>query len=130
IPSPPLPVPSLPLPLPSPTHTSPTYAEAVLGYKSTRIQLRAASPPLFEVGECSTVAAARQPRDMAAIELVNLRDAQDNCATLRDEMGTLRRYLSSVCTTHEQERVEAHQALDRSKAHNKALEARIAVLET
>ncbi|GJU95666.1 hypothetical protein Tco_1320422 [Tanacetum coccineum] len=57
-------------------------------------------------------------------------DAQDNCATLRDEMGTLRRYLSSVCTTHEQERVEAHQALDRSKAHNKALEARIAVLET
>ncbi|GKB06905.1 hypothetical protein Tco_0835138 [Tanacetum coccineum] len=49
---------------------------------------------------------------------------------LCDEVDTLRRYLSSLCTTHEQERVRAHQALDRSEAHNKALEARIAVLET
>ncbi|GJW83943.1 hypothetical protein Tco_0157088 [Tanacetum coccineum] len=43
---------------------------------------------------------------------------------------TLRRYLSSLCTTHELERVEARHALARSKAHNRALEARITVLET
>ncbi|GJR18551.1 hypothetical protein Tco_0967078 [Tanacetum coccineum] len=67
IPSPPLHVLSPPLPLPSPpTHTSPTYAEATLGYRAAMIQLRAASllpvpsPPLFEVGESSTAAVARQ----------------------------------------------------------------------
>ncbi|GJX36929.1 hypothetical protein Tco_0248486 [Tanacetum coccineum] len=90
------------------------------------------------------------PRTMAAIEVVNLRvsyqvnvhrreskefytqhqDAQGDRAALRDEVDTLRRYLSSLYTTHEQKRVEARQALDRSKAHNNALEARIAVLET
>ncbi|GJZ33213.1 hypothetical protein Tco_0578649, partial [Tanacetum coccineum] len=38
-------IPSPPLPLPSPpTHTSPTYAEAPLGYKAAMIQWRAASP--------------------------------------------------------------------------------------
>ncbi|GJR03988.1 hypothetical protein Tco_0526972 [Tanacetum coccineum] len=90
IPSPPLHVSSLPLPLPSPPTTSPTYAEAPLGYKAAGIRMRAASPPLllpstshrtiipdvempprkracfttlasrFEVGE-SSAAAARQP---------------------------------------------------------------------
>ncbi|GJS95333.1 hypothetical protein Tco_0802301 [Tanacetum coccineum] len=83
IPSPPLLVPSLP------THTSPTYAEALLGYRAAEIRLRASLPPLllsptvhrtdileyelpprkrlcltapaprFEVGESSTAAAAR-----------------------------------------------------------------------
>nr|GFB41067.1 hypothetical protein [Tanacetum cinerariifolium]GFB41094.1 hypothetical protein [Tanacetum cinerariifolium] len=53
-PSPPTPLSSLllqipsqplPLPLPSPpTHTSPTYAEAPLGYKAAMIRSRAASP--------------------------------------------------------------------------------------
>ncbi|GKB46464.1 hypothetical protein Tco_0897217 [Tanacetum coccineum] len=46
IPSPPLPVLSLLLPLPSPpTHTSPTYADASLGYRAAMIRLRATSPP-------------------------------------------------------------------------------------
>ncbi|GKD60813.1 hypothetical protein Tco_1298322 [Tanacetum coccineum] len=46
IPSPPLPVPSPLLPPPSPpTYTSPTYDEAPLGYRASRIRLRAASPP-------------------------------------------------------------------------------------
>ncbi|GKG50240.1 hypothetical protein Tco_0521340, partial [Tanacetum coccineum] len=87
---------------------------------------------------------------MAAIEVVNLRisyqadvhrweseefytrhqDAQRDRIAPRDEVDTLRRYLSSPCTTLEQERVEARQALDRSKAHNRALQAWIAVLET
>ncbi|GJZ59840.1 hypothetical protein Tco_0615656 [Tanacetum coccineum] len=50
--SPPLPVPSPPLPLPSPPiHTSPTYAEAPLGYRVARIRLRAASPPTHHPSE-------------------------------------------------------------------------------
>ncbi|GJY82305.1 hypothetical protein Tco_0495681 [Tanacetum coccineum] len=93
---------------------------------------------------------ASERRTMASIEVVNLRvsyqadvcrweseefytrhqDAQSDRAALRNEVDTLRRYISSLCTTHEQERVEARQALDRSEAHNRALEAQIAVLET
>nr|GEV06291.1 hypothetical protein [Tanacetum cinerariifolium] len=46
IPSPTLPVLSPPLLLPSPpTHTSPTYAEAPLGYRAAMIKSRTASPP-------------------------------------------------------------------------------------
>ncbi|GKF60178.1 hypothetical protein Tco_0176964, partial [Tanacetum coccineum] len=44
IPSPPLHVPSPPLPLPPPTVDSPTYAEALLGYRVAGIRLRASSP--------------------------------------------------------------------------------------
>ncbi|GKE59042.1 hypothetical protein Tco_1498227, partial [Tanacetum coccineum] len=120
-------------PLPSPT-SPPTHHPLPLHAPSTSRRaniLKADIPPQkrllltapiprFKVGESSTVVSARQtdllwPRDRAA---------------LRDEVDTLRRYLSSLCTTHEQERVEARQALDRSEAHNRALEARIAVLET
>ncbi|GJY95172.1 reverse transcriptase domain-containing protein [Tanacetum coccineum] len=57
-------------------------------------------------------------------------DAQGDRAALLDEVDTLRRYLSSLCTTHEQERVKARQALDRPEAYNKALKAQIIVLET
>ncbi|GKE27819.1 hypothetical protein Tco_1443203 [Tanacetum coccineum] len=57
-------------------------------------------------------------------------DAQDDRAALHAEVDTLRSYLSSLYNAHEHERVEARQALDRSEAHNRALEARIAVLET
>ncbi|GJY61409.1 reverse transcriptase domain-containing protein [Tanacetum coccineum] len=57
-------------------------------------------------------------------------DAQGDRAALLDEVDTLRRYLSSLCTTHEQERVKARQALDRPEAYNKALKAQITVLET
>ncbi|GJR43313.1 putative reverse transcriptase domain-containing protein [Tanacetum coccineum] len=52
IPSPPLHVPSPPLPLPSPpTHTSPTYAEAPMGYKAAEIWLRDASPSTHHPSE-------------------------------------------------------------------------------
>nr|GEW56760.1 hypothetical protein [Tanacetum cinerariifolium] len=47
IPSSPLPVPSLPLPLLSQPTTSPTYAEAPLGYRAAGIRMRVASPPLL-----------------------------------------------------------------------------------
>ncbi|GKB52372.1 reverse transcriptase domain-containing protein [Tanacetum coccineum] len=55
IPSPPLHVPSPPLPLPSPP-TSPSYDQALLGYRATMIRSRATLPPL----ESSTAVAARQ----------------------------------------------------------------------
>ncbi|GJY47083.1 hypothetical protein Tco_0436146 [Tanacetum coccineum] len=51
IPLPPLLVPSLPLPLPLPPTTSPTYAEAPLGYRAARIRLRAASPSTHHPSE-------------------------------------------------------------------------------
>nr|GEY17103.1 hypothetical protein [Tanacetum cinerariifolium] len=62
IPSSPLPVPSPLLPLPSPpTLTSPTYADAPLGYEAAMIRSRAASPPLlYEVEQSLAAAAARQ----------------------------------------------------------------------
>nr|GEX54471.1 putative reverse transcriptase domain-containing protein [Tanacetum cinerariifolium] len=45
-------IPSPPLPLPSPpTYTSLTYAEAPLGYKAAKIQLRAASPSTYHPSE-------------------------------------------------------------------------------
>ncbi|GJW03223.1 putative reverse transcriptase domain-containing protein [Tanacetum coccineum] len=81
---------------------------------------------------------ASERRTMAAIKVVNLRvsyqadvrrresekfyirhqDAQRDRAALRDEVDTLRRYLSSLCTTHEQERAKARQTLD--SYHTKA----------
>ncbi|GKF85826.1 hypothetical protein Tco_0253653 [Tanacetum coccineum] len=50
--SPLLPVSSPPLPLPSPPNVdSPTYAEAPLGYKASRVRLRAASPSTHHPSE-------------------------------------------------------------------------------
>ncbi|GKA75383.1 hypothetical protein Tco_0781761 [Tanacetum coccineum] len=46
-----MPVPYPPLPLPPPTVSSPTYAEAPLGYKAAGIRLRAASPPTHHPSE-------------------------------------------------------------------------------
>ncbi|GKD72242.1 hypothetical protein Tco_1330524 [Tanacetum coccineum] len=45
-----IPSPQLPLTSP-PTHTSPTYAEAPLGYKAAGIRLRAASPSTHHPSE-------------------------------------------------------------------------------
>ncbi|GJT91881.1 putative reverse transcriptase domain-containing protein [Tanacetum coccineum] len=87
-------------------------------------------------------------RNMAAIEVVNLRvsyqedvhrreikefyawhqDAQDDRAAVRAEIEVLRK--ERLAYDRERESTETRQALDRSEAHNKALEARITVLET
>ncbi|GKE28478.1 hypothetical protein Tco_1443862 [Tanacetum coccineum] len=157
---------SSPLPQIPPPPTSPTYAQAPLGYRATMI--RAASPPThhplplhapstshkadileadiphqkrllftahtprFEVGENFDAAARQLGSTMD--QVVKLRvsyqadvyrpeseefytqhqDAQRDHAALRDEVYTLRRYLSSLCTTHEQERVKARPYLDRT----------------
>ncbi|GKE96078.1 hypothetical protein Tco_1580933, partial [Tanacetum coccineum] len=47
----PTPIPSPPLPLLAPHISSPTYAEAPLGYRAAKIQLRAASPPTHHPSE-------------------------------------------------------------------------------
>ncbi|GJR78888.1 hypothetical protein Tco_0149673 [Tanacetum coccineum] len=115
----------LPLPAP-PTSRRANIPEADIPPQK-RLLLIAPTPRFEFVDTVDASIRASERRTMAAIEMVNLR--RDH-ATLRDEVDTLRRYLSSLCTTHEQERVEARQDLDRSEAHNKALEARIVVLET
>ncbi|GJT43792.1 hypothetical protein Tco_0952507 [Tanacetum coccineum] len=108
--------------------------------------LLTAPRPGCEVGESSTV--ARQPgptmahrvdcssvdtietrvrdterRMMVALEVVNLRK---DCATMRAEIEVLRRERLA----YEQESMENHQALARSEAYSRALEARITVLGT
>ncbi|GKE56606.1 hypothetical protein Tco_1495791, partial [Tanacetum coccineum] len=142
---------SSPLPQIPPPPTSPTYDQASLSSDIPKAdilpqkRLILTNPtPWFEVGESST-ATARQPRSTVAhrvdYSFLDTIDASIRAskrrtmavrdhAALRDEVDTLRRYLSSLCTTHKQERVEARQALDRSEANNRSLEARIAVLET
>ncbi|GJV42709.1 hypothetical protein Tco_1421149 [Tanacetum coccineum] len=115
--------------------------------------------PGCEVGESSAAAAARQPgptietrlrdterRMMTALELVNRRityqvdvctressefctrhhDAQKDRAAVRAEIEILRRERLA----YEQESMETRQALARSEAHCRTLEARVAVLET
>ncbi|GJS79313.1 hypothetical protein Tco_0729194 [Tanacetum coccineum] len=122
---------SPPLPLPSPpTHTSLTYAEAPLGYiaagiredvpeadVSPRKRLCLTTPtPRCEIEESSTTTAVRQPgssvargadyeeRAMAAVRVVNLRVSYQADVRRRDN--------------------------EESEAHNRALEARIATMET
>ncbi|GJR72312.1 hypothetical protein Tco_0084677 [Tanacetum coccineum] len=115
--------------------------------------------PGCEVGESSAAAAARQPgptietrlrdterRMMTALEMVNRRvsyqvdvrsressefhsrhhDAQKDRAAVRAEIEVLRRERLA----YEQESMETRQALARSEAHCRALEARVTVLET
>ncbi|GKB38939.1 hypothetical protein Tco_0883881 [Tanacetum coccineum] len=115
--------------------------------------------PECEIGESSAAAAARQPgptietrlldterRMMTALELVNRRityqvdvctressefctrhhDAQKDRAAVRAEVEVLRRERLA----YEQEGMETRQALAKSEAHCRALEARVTVLET
>ncbi|GJT06872.1 hypothetical protein Tco_0841334 [Tanacetum coccineum] len=92
--------------------------------------------PGCEIGESSVAAAARQPgptietrlrdterRMMTALELVNKRKDR---AAMRAEIEVLRRER----LTYDQESMETRQALARSEAHCRALEARVTVLET
>ncbi|GKD38578.1 hypothetical protein Tco_1258785, partial [Tanacetum coccineum] len=115
--------------------------------------------PGCEIGESSAAAAVRQPRPtietrlldterriMTALELVNRRvtyqvdvctressefytrhhDAQKDRAAVRAEIEVLRRERLAC----EQESMETRQALARSEAHCRALEARVTALET
>ncbi|GJR35734.1 hypothetical protein Tco_1211418 [Tanacetum coccineum] len=148
--------PLLPIPLPS-TSRRADISEADT---PPRKRLLLTTPrPECEVGESSAAAAARQPgptietrlldterRMMTALELVNRRityqvdvctressefctrhhDAQKDRAAVRAEVEVLRRERLA----YEQEGMETRQALAKSEAHCRALEARVTVLET
>nr|GEX93466.1 putative reverse transcriptase domain-containing protein [Tanacetum cinerariifolium] len=78
IPSPPLHVSSLPLPLPSPPTTSPTYAEAPLGYRAAEIQMRATSPPMLlpYTSYRNNIPEAEMPPQKKACVLLALSDSR------------------------------------------------------
>ncbi|GKA39104.1 hypothetical protein Tco_0731655 [Tanacetum coccineum] len=150
--------PLLPIPLPAPSTSR--RADIPEADTPPRKRLLLTTPrPGCEIGESSAAAAARQPgptietrlrdterRMMTALELVNRRvtyqvdvctressefcirhhDAQKDRAAVRAEIEVLR----IERLAYEQESMETHQALARSKAHCRALEARVTVLET
>ncbi|GJZ63075.1 hypothetical protein Tco_0619496 [Tanacetum coccineum] len=108
--------------------------------------LLTALTPRVEVGESSVAAANTERRTMVALEVVNLRvsyqedvhrreslgfysrhqEAQEDRAAMRAEIEILRKERLA----YEQGSIETHQALARSEAYSKALEAWIRVLET
>ncbi|GKE47861.1 hypothetical protein Tco_1479119, partial [Tanacetum coccineum] len=120
--------PLLPIPLPAPsTSRRADIPEADI---QPRKRLLLTTPrPGCEVGESS--AAARQPGPTMAHRVDHsqedddrLRDGQQEA--MRDEIEVLRRERLA----YEQESMETYQALARSEAHCRALEARVTVLET
>ncbi|GKC86506.1 hypothetical protein Tco_1147155, partial [Tanacetum coccineum] len=149
--------PVLPIPLPAPS--SSRRADVPEADAPPRKRLLLTTPrPGCEIGESSAAAAARQPgptietrlldterRIMTALELVNMRvtyqvdvctressefctrhhDAQKDRAAVRAEIEVLRRERLA----YEQESMETRQALARSEAYYRALEARVTVLE-
>ncbi|GKB91644.1 hypothetical protein Tco_0963916, partial [Tanacetum coccineum] len=137
--------PLLPIPLPAPS----TSRRADIPEADTppRKRLLLTTPrPGCEIGESSAAAAARQPgptmahrvdhshvdtmetrfrdieRRMTALEM----DQHEDRAAVRAEIEVLRRERLA----YEQESMETRQALARSEAHCRALEARVTVLET
>ncbi|GJV02046.1 hypothetical protein Tco_1335615 [Tanacetum coccineum] len=137
------------LPIPLPTPSSSRRADIPEADMPLRKRLLLTAPtPRCDVGKSSATAAARQPgstmvrrvdhgfvdtmdtrvrdierRTMAAVEVVNLREDR---AAVRAEIEILR----IERLAYEQESIETRQALARSEAYSKALEARIRVLET
>ncbi|GJR42977.1 hypothetical protein Tco_1311080 [Tanacetum coccineum] len=129
--------PLLPIPLPS------TSRRADIPEADTPPQKRlllTTPRPECEVGESYAAAATRHPgstiktrlrdterRMMTALELVNRRVTyQKDRAAVRAEIEVLRRERLA----YEQESMETRQALAKSEAHCRALEARVTILET
>ncbi|GKA52207.1 reverse transcriptase domain-containing protein [Tanacetum coccineum] len=138
--------PLLPIPLPAPSTSR--RADIPEADMPPQIRLLLTTPrPSCEVGESSAAAVARQPgptmahrvdyslvdtmetriRDtermmMTALEMVNMRDR----AAVRAEIKVLRRERLA----YKQESMETRQALARSEAYWRALEAQVTVLET
>ncbi|GKA81755.1 RNA-directed DNA polymerase [Tanacetum coccineum] len=82
-------IPSPPLPLPSPpTYTSPTYAEAPLGYKAVGIQLRAASPlPLHAPSSLLPLPTISRREDVPEADVPPRKRLCLNAPTPRFEVG-------------------------------------------
>ncbi|GJU85083.1 putative ribonuclease H-like domain-containing protein [Tanacetum coccineum] len=136
--------PLLPIPLPAPS-TSRRADIPEVDTPSLKRLLLTAPRPGCEVGESYIAAAARQPRptiarrvDCSSVDTVDVRsressefysrhhDAQKDRAAVRAEIEVLRRER----LIYEQESMETCQALTRSEAYSRALEARVTVLET
>ncbi|GJW36859.1 hypothetical protein Tco_0059779 [Tanacetum coccineum] len=136
IPSPPILVLSPPLPLPSPpTHTSPTFANAPLGYKATMIQSRATSPPpvpsppllLPYVSHPQTGPRRNTcPRAQDAHELhMRDEDAQDDRALLRAQISLLTRERQNFCSmasSYEREPQRVARCIGQNKKQTETVE--------
>nr|GEX93308.1 SGNH hydrolase-type esterase domain-containing protein [Tanacetum cinerariifolium] len=139
--------PLLPIPLPAPSTSH--RADILKADMSPRKGLLLTAPtPRYEVGESYAAGAARQSGFTVALRVdysfmdtvktsvramkrkamtaIEHQEACEDYATVRAEIGVLRRERLA----HEQEISETRQALVRSEAHNGALEARIATVET
>ncbi|GKF83789.1 hypothetical protein Tco_0248687 [Tanacetum coccineum] len=129
----------IPLPAPSTSHRADIHEADTPPWK--RLLLTAPRPGC-EVGE-SSVAASRQPGptiarrvDCSSVDTVETRvrnterrmmaALEKDRATVRAKIEVLRRERLG----YEQESIENHQALARSKAYSRVLETRIIVLET
>ncbi|GJX54207.1 hypothetical protein Tco_0282576, partial [Tanacetum coccineum] len=139
-------IPSPPLPLPSPpTHTSPTYVEVPLGYRPSEIRLRAASPPthhpskilsppLFEVGESSSAAAARQARQTLAHRVdcgfIDTMDASICAAESRavTTVGVVNERVTYLATTQRQETHELQVRCEDAHDDRALLGAQVSIL--
>nr|GFA25842.1 hypothetical protein [Tanacetum cinerariifolium] len=107
--------------LPIPLHVSSTSRRAEIPEADTppRKRLLLTAPRLgCEVGESSAATAARQPGPTI--------DRSKDRAAVRAEIKVLRRERLA----YEQESIQTREALAKSEAYSKALEARVAVLET
>ncbi|GJT44340.1 putative reverse transcriptase domain-containing protein [Tanacetum coccineum] len=124
------------LPIPLPTPSTSRRADIPEADTPPRKRLLLTAPrPGCEVGESSAAAAARthygpyqvDVRSRESSEFYSRHhDAQKDRAAVRAEIEVLRRERLA----YEQESMETRQALARSEAYSRALEARITVLET
>ncbi|GKB40501.1 hypothetical protein Tco_0885443 [Tanacetum coccineum] len=137
--------PLLPIPLPAPS-TSRKHGILEADMPLRKRLLLTAPTSSYEAGEISAAGATRQPGSIVARMVDNNfvdttdassqereqdfysqhQDAPEDSAAVRAEIGVLRRERLAC----EQKCSETRQALARSKAHNRALEARMATMET
>ncbi|GKF69035.1 hypothetical protein Tco_0198714, partial [Tanacetum coccineum] len=125
--------PLLPIPLPAPSTSR--RADILEADTPPRKRLLLTTPrPRCKVGESSAAAAARQPGPTIAYKVnysladtmeTRFRDTERRMMTALEMVNIRRDRL-----TYEQESMETRQALARSEAHCRALEARVTVLET
>ncbi|GJT91786.1 hypothetical protein Tco_1080631 [Tanacetum coccineum] len=130
--------PLLPIPLPAPSTSR--RADIPEADMPPRKRLLLTAPkPLCEVRESSAAVAARQPRptmacrvDCSYIDIVEtkVRDTERRMMAALEVVNLRVSYQERERLAYEQESMETRQALARSEAYSRALEARVTVLET
>ncbi|GJZ55393.1 putative reverse transcriptase domain-containing protein [Tanacetum coccineum] len=131
----------VPVYIPEPEHPEdlvPAEDEAPIEPYITEKRLLLTAPtPRVEVGESSTDAAARQPRstmayrvDHSFVDTMDTRVRDTERRTMAAVEVVNLRILRRERLAYEQESIETRQALARSEAYSRALEARIRVLKT